>query len=861
MAIGNNLYPPIISTYMPAFVRTSPCKVYFSLSPFNTQEDIMNVQVSITNIKTNKSALNKTLYPSEIKLTNLLIDTEVESDEKYYVIINPGDVQQDAADEVAFALNQYYKVQLRFTAVGAQTPPAAKISSWLLNNTNYFSEWSTACLIKGIEQPLINLNGLSDNNVLNTHLDQISGRLYFNNSSESETLKWYRIQIAETANLDEIKEDSGIIYTDSFNPNEINYKLKYDLEESLSYSLLLSYGTRNDFESVVKYKFIISSYTLEKLDAKLTATLDEENGFISVNIKNLNTQKFYGILVIKRSNNKTNFTQWEEIKNFTAIATNGLDLSWKDFTIESGVWYKYAIQRVTLDGGHSPLLKMEEPILATFENCFLSYGDRQLKLKYDNSLSSLKWQVLESKTETLGSKYPFIRKNANTKYRTFPLGGLITSFQDEENYFTTKEELYGDLLDNYVTYNKEAAIDQYYDYIYEGFFREKVMEFLTDNTVKLFRSPTEGNILVKLMDISFTPNQSLSRMLYSFSSTAYEIDDKSLENIQTYKIQNKGVKDYTALSTTSFKLGQVFGDYSAGTDLIQQVQNNVNISSLEGFTQTVNYLSSIKINFTSAPYLIEDSINGPQVATDGSKDNLLIGYLLIVNGNTICVSAERAYYELSGDSTKITSLAVPASESLTLDYVAHITETAAENSDPAVSVQYTNKVGQLWGTFDSNVDIVEKISERYYIKNDSFYQKVIAINYLSIEADPHTIIQIEDSYDNQEYRYEIGETGTLTIQDDDVAVSSLKILGVHLRKYEGELPQNMEIDEYYDTGIVVADTSDISLPRERYVYTVGTTRMVVWQGQWYEFSDTNDIMCAVDAIINYHFELVRGDYL
>jgi len=43
MAVGNNLYPPIIATYMPAFVRTSPCKVYFSLSSFNSPEDIMNV--------------------------------------------------------------------------------------------------------------------------------------------------------------------------------------------------------------------------------------------------------------------------------------------------------------------------------------------------------------------------------------------------------------------------------------------------------------------------------------------------------------------------------------------------------------------------------------------------------------------------------------------------------------------------------------------------------------------------------------------------------------------------------------------------------------------------------------------------
>ena len=30
----NNLYPPIIDTYMPAFIRDNTCKVYFSISNF-----------------------------------------------------------------------------------------------------------------------------------------------------------------------------------------------------------------------------------------------------------------------------------------------------------------------------------------------------------------------------------------------------------------------------------------------------------------------------------------------------------------------------------------------------------------------------------------------------------------------------------------------------------------------------------------------------------------------------------------------------------------------------------------------------------------------------------------------------------
>ena len=40
--IGNNLYPPIVSTYMPAFIRTTACRIYFSLSIYNSIEEIKN---------------------------------------------------------------------------------------------------------------------------------------------------------------------------------------------------------------------------------------------------------------------------------------------------------------------------------------------------------------------------------------------------------------------------------------------------------------------------------------------------------------------------------------------------------------------------------------------------------------------------------------------------------------------------------------------------------------------------------------------------------------------------------------------------------------------------------------------------
>jgi hypothetical protein len=52
----------------------------------------------------------------------------------------------------------------------------------------------------------------------------------------------------------------------------------------------------------------------------------------------------------------------------------------------------------------------------------------------------------------------------------------------------------------------------------------------------LFRSPTEGNIVVKLMDISLTPDQKLGRYVWAFTGTAYEI-----ASVDTQCLQELGI--------------------------------------------------------------------------------------------------------------------------------------------------------------------------------------------------------------------------------------------------------------------------------------------------------------------------------
>ena len=152
MSITSNLYPPILPDTCPAFIRTKSCKIYFSLSMYNSAADIKNVQISLVNQRTNASALKTSTYPSGIKIASLYYDPDVRGDYNYYVQINPSDLA-----EKSFGLNQFYKVQLRFTSKSASNPPSsgAALAKWLYDNMQYFSEWSKVCLIKGIEKPEI----------------------------------------------------------------------------------------------------------------------------------------------------------------------------------------------------------------------------------------------------------------------------------------------------------------------------------------------------------------------------------------------------------------------------------------------------------------------------------------------------------------------------------------------------------------------------------------------------------------------------------------------------------------------------------------------------------------------------------
>lgn len=64
-------------------------------------------------------------------------------------------------------------------------------------------------------------------------------------------------------------------------------------------------------------------------------------------------------------------------------------------------------------------------------------------------------------------------------------------------------------------------------------FRDRVMEWLTDGKPKLFRSETEGNMIVVLSGVGFTPLRD-DRLVYTMSATLTEIAEYNLRNLRLY---------------------------------------------------------------------------------------------------------------------------------------------------------------------------------------------------------------------------------------------------------------------------------------------------------------------------------------
>lgn len=546
----HNLYPGTIDTAMPGFdVNDEQIKVYFDFSKYNDINNIKQNYIQVT-LRYQNNNLNALTDISEIILKGWSNDSK-----GYYFTINNIDLKDGA-----FLPYQYYKLQFRLTDVAATDKTSGQtIDSWLNANSSVTgktnldesSEWSTVCLIRGITSLNLDIVGWSEagsaQNPIQVPdgLSEVIGRIGFTEAEDgtqcTEYLKKTRIKLYNSENA--LLKDSGDIYSSNYEDiNQFKYDFKYNFltgNENI-YHMTVTCTTNSLYEETNIYYFYIDTVNPQIIftPSSFTATANEEEGYIKINLIYSNFPNTANAIVLYRASAQDNYITIEKIYQKNNPASSGND-NYYDISIESGILYKYYVRALnTTNNKRSAKIVIANPIGVTLNHTFLNQDNKQLKIRFNPNISSMKTIYSENKTDTLGSKYPFIKRNGAVQYKTFPITGLISYFMDDNNLFTSRPIEYGSTnITDYNNFNKNNGIYSSRDYTYERLFREKVQKFLESGKVKLFRSPTEGNILVRLMEISFSPNGNNGRMIWNFNSTAYEIDKPTIENLEKYGIK------------------------------------------------------------------------------------------------------------------------------------------------------------------------------------------------------------------------------------------------------------------------------------------------------------------------------------
>ena len=263
----------------------------------------------------------------------------------------------------------------------------------------------------------------------------------------------------------------------------------------------------------------------------LAVSNEYENGYITINLTNGTLPNTYNYILWRYDTDE----QWIRIKN------DFVD-SYQDFSIEQGKTYKYALQGIPVNGVSPATEKLEsEEITGQFEDMFLSDSKRQLRIQFNPKVNGYKRTILESKIDTIGGKYPIIFRNGNVDYREIGLGGLISYLMDKDNMFKVFADSPGEAIrqdtastTNDPPHNPTSLSDN--NRHKERVFREAVLEWLTNGESKYFRSPTEGNHIVRVMNVSLSPIDTVGRMIYNFTATSYEIADNTIENLIKYSL-------------------------------------------------------------------------------------------------------------------------------------------------------------------------------------------------------------------------------------------------------------------------------------------------------------------------------------
>ena len=505
------LYPPNINGTIPAFCNdngTVLITVPFSMNKAVSKSEVGGFALKIKTVSG--------VVKGAIKTTNSNTSS-YDMEEDYYATFD--------ASFLDFSVGQYYKFQLAY-----------------IGKDGIVGYYSTVGVAKYTTAPTIQISGLKFGRI-NSHNYFYTGVYSQKGGDTTEKLYSSRFRLYDYEK--NIIQDTGeIIHNTSL--DDLSYEahdtfsVPQDLELDKTYFLKYSIKSVNGLTANTPFYRIMQRRSVSpEIKTDLVATLMPDEGYIKVTLDDKYDAVISGAFVVSRSSSLNGYA-WEEFKRFDLQAVPPEKWSLLDCTVEQGATYRYSLQQYNSNGIYSDRI-ISNSVPVDFEDMFLYDGERQLNIRFNPKVATYKKDLLESKMDTIGSKYPFISRNGNVDYKEFSISGLISYQMDNVELFMKKEEL-GDLKPEDINTNLTKE-----NITAERLFKNKVLDWLNNGKPKIFRSPTEGNYIVRLMNVSLSPQDGLSRMLHTFSCIAYEIAEFNITNLRHYGLVD--ANEDTAMQT------------------------------------------------------------------------------------------------------------------------------------------------------------------------------------------------------------------------------------------------------------------------------------------------------------------------
>lgn len=654
------LYPPQIESTIPAFCKDKKFVIPFIMNKTVSWNDIQGFVIKIKNIQNN----------------NLITTAEAIGENNYNKQRLEAYFEFDEDQLKKLSIGTSYKLQMAYKAKDGS-----------------YGHYSTVGVFKYTIEPTVEIEGLSDSQL---HSDTREYIGVYSQKEKDPTEKVYSYNFTVYDERDSILETSGEQLHNHENDIDVyqsvdSFRMTRALEENKIYTIRYTVTTANGIiKSSPKYRITQQSTIPPEVEAKLVATMNEENGY--VNLQLIGDKDEFGMekvgtgtFLICRASSEDGYGTWSEVDRFALFGEKPSTHNWKDFTVQHGFTYIYSLQQYNQQYQIYSNRMLSNEIVANFEHSFLYDGKRQLKIKFNPQVSSFKETLLETKTNTMGGKYPFFFRNGNVRYKEFPISGLISYQSDEEELFLTNDELLLEDLDNLIrehTLKPEIRSDDYdyfnsmldansaykiqleykkreredsqenrisnkkdrttnltdYNIVAERMFKMKVLEFLNDGKPKLFRSPGEGNYIVRLMNSSLSPNDQLNRMIHTFSTTATEIDEFNYQKLNEYQLISTNEPDIKQLRWKTVDIRELVKQ-NASDEAYISIGGENNIKSIQcldmvpGNTIQIKYATPdndiriIQIGTTGAYYTeFDEVVSQVLISSLNTQGQITYGY-------------------------------------------------------------------------------------------------------------------------------------------------------------------------------------------------------------------------------------------